>query len=242
MRTKTTILTAALIAAGIASSMAQSQVYSLNIVGYIQVPLTTGLNLVTAPLVGADFSVNTSLTNIMDSNGVPIQSGSLIQYKTGVGFGGGLTAGGDGTWLNSSDFSLATNTVHPGEGFFISIDAGAGNTTNLTMTLTGSVLRGTNSYAVPAGFSFMGQFEPIVGDITTNNFPVQDAVDNDVLETFNTGLGKYNNGLLGESAANGGPAFLSAADFSTVIFAPALGTGWLYVNKNATTNWTQIVP
>ena len=42
MRTKA-LLCAAALAAGTAASMAQSNVYSLNIVGYVNVPLTSGV-------------------------------------------------------------------------------------------------------------------------------------------------------------------------------------------------------
>src|SRR6059036_1804778 len=45
MRTKTLICAATLLAAGAATSMAQN-VYSLNVVGYVQVSLTNGFNLV----------------------------------------------------------------------------------------------------------------------------------------------------------------------------------------------------
>ncbi|EEF62403.1 hypothetical protein Cflav_PD5038, partial [Pedosphaera parvula Ellin514] len=42
MRTKTTLLTAALLAVGAISATAQSNVYSLNVVGYINVPIGQG--------------------------------------------------------------------------------------------------------------------------------------------------------------------------------------------------------
>src|SRR5258707_15596446 len=45
MRTKTLFLTAAFSAAGMATSMAQT-VYSVNIVGYINLPIVHGLSLV----------------------------------------------------------------------------------------------------------------------------------------------------------------------------------------------------
>ncbi len=44
------LLCAAALAAGAVSSMAQSNVYSLNIVGYVNVPLVTGFNLIANPL------------------------------------------------------------------------------------------------------------------------------------------------------------------------------------------------
>src|SRR5689334_13849488 len=49
MRTKTLLLTAALSAAGIATSMAQA-VYSVNAVGYVNTTLVPGFNLVSNPL------------------------------------------------------------------------------------------------------------------------------------------------------------------------------------------------
>src|SRR5688500_4600203 len=48
MRTKTLLLTAALSAAGIATSMAQ--VYSVNAVGYVNTQLVPGFSLVSNPL------------------------------------------------------------------------------------------------------------------------------------------------------------------------------------------------
>ena len=46
MRTKTLLLTAALSAAGLLSASAQTAVYSVNIVGYINKTLGTGLSLI----------------------------------------------------------------------------------------------------------------------------------------------------------------------------------------------------
>ena len=58
MRTKTLVLAAVLSAAGIASSLAQA-VYSVNVVGYINLTLKPGLNLITAQLKGTNQNVNT---------------------------------------------------------------------------------------------------------------------------------------------------------------------------------------
>ena len=58
MRTKTLLLTAALAAAGAATSMAQS-IYSVNAVGYVNKTVVTGFNLVANPFVVADDSIGT---------------------------------------------------------------------------------------------------------------------------------------------------------------------------------------
>src|SRR5882672_2501980 len=62
MRTKTLICAAVLMAAGVATSLAQSNVYSLNVVGYVNVP-TTGagnFNMMANPLNNA----NNGITNL----------------------------------------------------------------------------------------------------------------------------------------------------------------------------------
>src|ERR1700674_3452751 len=65
MRTKTLICAAALLAAGVATSMAQSNVYSLNVVGYVNVPTTGGgfFNMIANPLNNA----NNSITNLFST-------------------------------------------------------------------------------------------------------------------------------------------------------------------------------
>jgi hypothetical protein len=59
MRTKTLLLTAALSAAGVATSMAQGAVYSVNAVGYVNTPLVAGFNLVSNPLNNTAANGNT---------------------------------------------------------------------------------------------------------------------------------------------------------------------------------------
>src|SRR5256885_410376 len=55
MRTKTLLSTAALLAAGLATSMAQSSnVYSLNVVGYVNAPVITGYNFAANPFDTSD--------------------------------------------------------------------------------------------------------------------------------------------------------------------------------------------
>lgn len=58
MRTKTLLLTAALAAAGAATSMAQS-IYSVNAVGYVNKVVVSGYSIVANPFVVADESIGT---------------------------------------------------------------------------------------------------------------------------------------------------------------------------------------
>src|ERR1700691_3524535 len=102
MRTKTLLLTAALVAAGVASSMAQSNVYSLNIVGYVNIPVTKGnLYLLENPF---DTGTGNNITNVVvqpymgGTNDVPNpavdagwDSSVLWEFTQGGGYGAGET-------------------------------------------------------------------------------------------------------------------------------------------------------
>src|SRR5580704_8349750 len=74
MRTKTLLLTAALVAAGVASSMAQSNVYSLNIVGYVNIPVTKGkLYMLNNPF---DTGTGNNISNVLVQPYVNLTDGS----------------------------------------------------------------------------------------------------------------------------------------------------------------------
>src|SRR5205823_7441370 len=62
MRTKALLLAAAFAAAGVATSMAQ--VYSVNAVGYVNVTVDSGFNMVANPLTAADNTVGNLFKNI----------------------------------------------------------------------------------------------------------------------------------------------------------------------------------
>src|SRR4051812_16300088 len=71
MRTKTLLLSAVALAAGLLSSQAQSNVYSVNVVGYANITLQPGYNLISCPLLNSNNDVNTVLavtTPTIDDN------------------------------------------------------------------------------------------------------------------------------------------------------------------------------
>jgi hypothetical protein len=229
MRTKTLLLTAGLVTAGALSSMAQSNVYSVNVVGYVNVTLAPGYNLVSSPLQATNNGVNTVLT----AQSPILQNGTLFIWNatTGAGFLPAVFPGGDGFWYDNN-FNLATNQTPPGTSFFIQNLDGH----NITLTLAGSVVQGTNNFTINKGYGFYGDPEPVSGDITTNGFPVQ---DNSTLFTWNTPGQSYNQAVFGVSAGSGGPAFVDN-NFNPVVIAPAPGSGFVYFNPatNSVT-WTR---
>jgi len=83
MRTKALLCAAGLLAAGVATSMAQSNVYSLNVVGYVTTTFTNngaGYTIANTPLVYTD----NSLTNVLDPAGTLPNNTRVLKWDTAV--------------------------------------------------------------------------------------------------------------------------------------------------------------
>jgi hypothetical protein len=223
MRTKTLLLTAALVAAGVASSMAQtSNVYSLNIVGYVNLPLTPGYNLVANQLdVDGIDNVNTVLTN-----GTPDQT-QLFTWN-GLGFNPSVTFFAGTGWLDlNNGGNPATNNVPPGQAFFLFNP----NSTTNTITLVGQVNSSTNHFTVNAGYGFYAVVPPLASDLDTNGFPAEDQMQ---FSTFANGQ------YVGGFTFFAGTGWLDLNNGGNQVFpTPAVGQGFLIFNPDAATTWTQ---
>jgi len=155
MRTKTLLLAAALSAAGVAASLAQ--VYSVNAVGYINVNLAAGYNLIANQL---NASPSNSLEVVF---GNALGAGDTVFKFNGTSFDSAIYAG-SGTFIYSgTPFGLK-----PGEGAFVQTG------TAKTVTFVGEVPQGTALLVpLPAGYSIVSSIVPQslpLGDI---GFPVQ---------------------------------------------------------------------
>jgi hypothetical protein len=125
MRIKT-LLGLAVIAAGAATSMAQSNVYSLNVVGYYNIVCpATKYTLTANQLVQTNSQVQTLFASVPDNT-------QIIQW-TGLAFAPDTYSGG--VWDDG------TESVVPGQGFFIKNNVG----TNFTVTFVGEVNQQTNT-------------------------------------------------------------------------------------------------
>jgi hypothetical protein len=180
MRTKT-LLCAAALAAGVVSSMAQSNVYSLNVVGYVNVPLKGGIN----------FNLLGNPLNNTASNG-----NNITNLFT--------TAASDGdqvfTWNPAIQdlgatvytYSIATHSwdgnrvMNPGEGFFY-LATGS----NVTNTFVGDVIQGsyTNPVSVLGNISFnlFASSIPIGGSHTNATVGIVSA-DGDQVYTWDVNI------------------------------------------------------
>jgi len=168
MRTKTLLLTVALSAAGVASSMAQ--VYSQNAVGYVNLTLASGFNLIANPLRQTDTTLETLIPNPPDQtifySFAHVGGYTLYTYDLS-GVGGWDPSGGH--------FDL-------GKGAFIKAPSA------FTITVVGEVAQGTLTNPVEGpGFDLKGSMVPQTGLLSGNLGYT--PVDGEVIYKFSNATG-----------------------------------------------------
>ena len=165
MRTKTLLLTAAICAAGVLSSMAAG-VTSVNVVGYINVQVPAGFSFIANQLQGASVKVSDLLPT------APVVGDKVTVLYS---WDGGFTPNAfDGEAWESPDATLA-----PGGGALIFAPAA------FTVTFVGEVKQGTLNTAVPQGFSFVSSQVPQAGGISALGYS---AGAEDVVYTWDGGF------------------------------------------------------
>jgi len=171
MRTKTLLVTAALTAAGALSSMAQ--VYSVNIVGYINLNIPTGFSMIANQLNATpDNTLATILPNVAENT-------TIFQFN-GVGYNISQFSADNPGWSNPA------MAVNPGEGVFISVDpqfAPSGQ----PVTLVGDV-KLVSTVPVPNGFSVASSALPITDTLDNLGFPSR---ENDQVFFFDNATKSY---------------------------------------------------
>jgi hypothetical protein len=210
MRTKTLLLTAALCAAGAATSMAQ--VYSVNMVGYINQSIPAGFSMIANQL-------NNSPDNRVASL-FPAPADTTKIYKFNVATGGFIIMEyADGEWTPNA----TTESLNPGDGAYIFAPAA------FTHTFVGEVML-TSTVNLPAGFSMIGsalpQSLPLVGAPPAGlGYPIGDG---DKIYRFNPATGGFiiNEFVDGEWSLGAPPT-------------PNIGEGFYAFNAGAAKGWTR---
>jgi hypothetical protein len=166
MRTKILLASAAALALGVVASNAQ--VYSANVVGYVQVVVPASSFLcVNNPLDnGATNQLNTLFSSAPNNT-------TVVWYWNGT------------TWINTTKRATGftpvnTSNFQPGVGFFVQNTSA----TPLTNIFVGNVIQGTNSDNVvyPSGYTPIGDVDPLTGTVqTTLGLP---AIANDKVWTY----------------------------------------------------------
>lgn len=161
--TKTLILSAAALAAGLAA--ASAQVYSANVVGYINLTMTPGYNLFCNQLTNGNNSLNVAFVNgavegmqvmTLTTNATGgYKFDDADQYYEGYG------------WYMADGVTPSTRVLVPGRGYLCNNQT----STNVTITLVGDVPQGTIATAITGGNGFYGTPFPVVSGLSTNGFP-----------------------------------------------------------------------
>jgi hypothetical protein len=234
MRTKTLLCLAALTAAGVATSMAQSNVYSLNVVGYANVTIkgSSAYNLVSNPFKNA----NDNITNLF-STGIP--DGSTIIRWDPVNTDLSTDTYGYTTsthqWLKNGGPDANGFTLKAGEGVFFIADPSAPDITN---TFVGDVIQGpyTNSILGSSAYNIPASSVPLGGNFTNSVAGLVPA-DGDTLVRWDVAA----TDLAGDSVTwttSGGGSWIPSATLNINI---AIGEGFIYVSDPSATssNWVR---
>ena len=218
MKNKTLLIAAAALVAGVVSS--EAQVYSANVVGYANVTLVGGYNLICNPF---DNGTGNNLTNLVTAN-LPAKS-SVTTWNTGLQIFNGAINGSGGTWG-------ANTVIPPGVGFFVKNGTVASPT--VTNTFVGSVL-------ALAGSS-------VTNGLVANYTLVGSQVPYAAVNLFtDPNVNLVNSGLAGKSSVTTWNAasqiYNGAVNFGSPSATPlAVGQGFFIKSVQGPTNWVQTLP
>jgi hypothetical protein len=147
--TKALLLTAAASAAGILA--AQAQVYSVNVVGFVNLDLKAGYNMIANSLNGTNNLLSTIIPNPPDATVVTMWNG--VDQSLGTGY----TYLGGGVWDPDGNLEVA-----PGEGLLVFLGADA------RLTFVGEVPQGSLTNQVGGNVQFKASQVPQAGLLVTD--------------------------------------------------------------------------
>ena len=239
---KTLLIAASALAASVISS--QAQVYSQNIVGYVNIPARIGYNNIANPL-----DCGNSLTNIIQPGAT--WDFTLVSLWTGAGYKIYTIDSSMSTGVSdANDVSAVTSPpIPPGKAFFFFNNTASSNNVTVVGTVhvdaaaTGSQVVGTttNKLGTSPALDFYGSVLPIGGTLGSIGFPTNGPLNYTLVS-----IPQINNagGLTGfkiytvDSTLGG---WSDANDVSPVA-DPAInvGQGWFFQNNTGSPYyWTQ---
>lgn len=231
MRTKV-LLCAAALAASLASSMAQN-VYSLNVVGYVNITIpANSFALVANPLDATSGGTTPGMNNITNLFLSP-PDGSTIQTWDQSAFGGLGDFSAAHTYYAPSSGGTGWDTgldMPPGKGVFIYTG------TALPVTFVGQVVQGTYTVAhlTSGAFDILGSPVPIGGNLT-NSLMGLVVGDGDTIQLWDQtafgGLGDWTSAETYYAPSSGGTGWTPGT--ATI----AAGQGFFYSRSGPTTTW-----
>jgi hypothetical protein len=214
MKTQTLLIAAAALVAGVMSSHAQ--VYSQNIVGYVNVPLVAGNNLIANQLDYDGTGTNNNVTTLFPNG---LENKAIIEGWTGSGFVTAQYSTAHG-WNSGTNSAILTAALQPGSGFFINVS------TATNVTFVGNVITGTNSYPIVAGNQIVAPSAPVAGTLDTTNNYVPNSKD--VIEVWNPANNTFSTTQYGSSGWNNGDPQLTVGQA-------------VFLNAKKSTVWTEVL-
>jgi hypothetical protein len=236
MRTKVLALSALVGAIGAVSAVAQTNVYSINAVGYINLTVPPGFSQIGCQLLTTN---NTVAGLLNDASG--IYDGCTV-YKWSNTTGHYSIDNGDsqGTSYANGWDNNGTITMNPGEAVWFHNGVGS----NLVITFVGTVPQGTNVVALGHGFNMLASPVPFSGDLVTNmGFTNYEAnADGSTAYVFNNPAPGHPTGAYTiynvDIAGGGGSGYNGDWDAPG---DPQLNVGQgFWFNASAAFNWTQV--
>jgi hypothetical protein len=216
MRTKTLALSTLLGALGTASSLvAQTNVYSVNAVGYINVSLPPGYSVFTCPLIcSPNNQLNTLFpppASLPPNTPAPLYNLDMTVFSGGH-FGIGDSISYSGGWNNGG-----TITVNPGQAVWANNPNHIGGA-SMNVTIVGTVPQNgqynmTNTL-IP-GYNLVGSIVPVTGTFASSIINLTNSIgaDDEVLyfnpptQTFASGTsGSYSQGWFDTHGNNVAPS------------------------------------
>jgi hypothetical protein len=236
MRTKTLLLAAATIVAGLVSSQADT-VYSQNVVGYINVTLAAhSFKLVANQLdLSPSNDVNSVLATGMVSGETQLYLWNGTGYKPFTYYNAVDVAPSPAGWYDSGGI-ISTNSFGPGQGAFLQ-NPGA---SPMTATFVGTVRQGTNNTAIALGFNLYSIAYPVATNI--DSFPATSGQD----QYYHWNGTGYASPLTYYNAADVAPAPAGWYDSGGTLqstnasYMPIVGESFFLQHFGSPTNWTTV--
>jgi hypothetical protein len=207
MRTKTLLLTAAL--GGAMTTAAMAQVYSQNVVGYVNRALPAGYSMIANPLINGNNDLDVILPSVPDGT-------TIFKFDAALGRFSDLAP----QFVDGFGWFPSGSSLVPGEGAFILLPQAT------TLTFVGEVAQGTLSQNVPAGYSIAASQVPQSVGLDAMDFP---ANDGDTIFFFDNALQRFSDQT---------PQFVDGFGWFPTVPTPAVAESF-FVLKTAARQWTR---
>jgi hypothetical protein len=218
-----------------------ANVYSVNVVGYINVTVAPGFNMLANQLdVDGIDNIGTVLnaTTPTGADGIEMLLFANNNYSA-IFWDGSASVLPQPGWWDGNTGNATTNVIPPGAGFFVYNQY----STNVQLTLTGTVLQGTNATALTHGFTLISTAVPVPMYLgLSNGFPALDG--DEYLSYTNVGHGGnyatpdyYDDGS--DGIVTSPPGWWDGSTTAQVFPSPAVGQGYFIFSQAAKT-WTNI--